>query len=45
MKEASANGWEDYILLDKLAELESVKPLPYGTMQAVFSALSLPLLI
>ncbi|KAK4767772.1 hypothetical protein SAY87_002913 [Trapa incisa] len=34
MEEASENGWEDYILRDKLAELESVKPHPYGTMQA-----------
>lgn len=35
LAEALERGWEESTLHDKLAELESVKPRPYGTLQAV----------
>jgi len=35
LAEALERGWEESTLHDKLTELESVKPRPYGTLQAV----------
>ncbi|KAF8031331.1 hypothetical protein BT93_D0500 [Corymbia citriodora subsp. variegata] len=34
LAEALERGWQESTLHDKLAELESVKPRPYGTLQA-----------
>ncbi|XP_074295563.1 peroxisomal nicotinamide adenine dinucleotide carrier-like [Silene latifolia] len=34
LREASENNWIDSTLQEKLAELESMKPKPYGTFQA-----------
>ncbi|KAH9620205.1 hypothetical protein KSS87_016608 [Heliosperma pusillum] len=34
LREASENSWTDSTLQEKLAELESMKPKPYGTFQA-----------
>ncbi|XP_074298473.1 peroxisomal nicotinamide adenine dinucleotide carrier-like [Silene latifolia] len=34
LRVASENNWKDSTLQEKLAELESMKPKPYGTFQA-----------
>lgn len=35
MREASLDGWDASTLEERLAELESVKRRPYGTLNAV----------